>query len=289
VSLLEVDAVSVRFGGQAALNDVSLDATEGCITGLIGPNGAGKTTLFNVVSGLQAPNRGRVRIGGDDVTGLAPFKRARKGVARTFQRLELFGLLTVRENLAVAADIRRGWARRAGHHDDDETPGDTAERLIMQIGLAPVAEVRADALPTGQARLVELGRALATRPRLLLLDEPASGQDETETARFADILRTLAASGIGILLVEHDMGLVMDVCQRIHVLDFGILLASGTPEEIKTDPAVLAAYLGGSPSPGDRASGGSPAPGDRASGGSPAPGDRASGGSPAPGDRAPAT
>ncbi|HEY2429714.1 MAG TPA: ABC transporter ATP-binding protein [Acidimicrobiales bacterium] len=243
MSLLDVQDVTVRFGGQVALAGVSVEASEGRITGLIGPNGAGKTTLFNVISGLQTPDRGRVLIDGEDVTGLPPYRRARRGVARTFQRLELFGLLTVRENLTVAAGIRRGWARRA-HQLDDESPADTAERLIMEIGLREVADVRADAIPTGHARLVEVGRALATKPRLLLLDEPASGQDEQETARFAELLRRLAASGIGILLVEHDMSLVMEVCATIHVLDFGTILASGTPAEIRADEAVLAAYLG---------------------------------------------
>jgi branched-chain amino acid transport system ATP-binding protein len=242
VPLLDVRDVTVRFGGQLALTGVSLSA-DGGVTGLIGPNGAGKTTLFNVITGLQPPNRGRVLIDDEDVTGLPPYKRARRGVARTFQRLELFGLLTVRENLAVAADIRRGWARRAGTRED-ESPADTAERLIMEIGLGSVADVRADALPTGQARLVELGRALATKPRLLLLDEPASGQDEQETVRFAALLRDLAAGGIAVLLVEHDMSLVMDVCDTIQVLDFGTILASGTPAEIRADEAVLAAYLG---------------------------------------------
>ena len=241
--LLDVRHVTVRFGGQVALADVSLAAEEGRVTGLIGPNGAGKTTLFNVITGLLTPERGHVSIAGEDVTGLPPFRRARRGVARTFQRLELFGLLTVRENLAVAADIRRRWARRTGG-GVDESPSDVAERLIMEIGLGDVADVRADALPTGLARLVELGRALATTPRLVLLDEPASGQDEQETARFAALLRRLAASGIGILLVEHDMALVMDVCAIVHVMDFGTILASGTPAEVRADEAVLTAYLG---------------------------------------------
>ena len=247
MSLLEASHISVRFGGNLALNDVSLSADPGVVTGLIGPNGAGKTTLFNVITGLQAPTRGAVRINDEDITSLPPFRRARRGMARTFQRLELFGLLTVRENLAVAADIRRGWARRAGNTDVNETPAQTAERLISEIGLAAVADVRSDALPTGQARLVELGRALATHPRLLLLDEPASGQDEQETARFADLLRVLARSGIAVLLVEHDMSLVMDVCEVIHVLDFGTVLAVGTPDEVRHNDAVLAAYLGSGP------------------------------------------
>ncbi|MFI5040826.1 MAG: ABC transporter ATP-binding protein [Acidimicrobiales bacterium] len=240
MALLEVTDVTVRFGGNVALSEVSLRADTGAITGLIGPNGAGKTTLFNVVTGLQTPTRGEVLIGGEDVTHLKPYKRARRGVARTFQRLELFGLLSVRDNVRVAADVRRGWDR-ADHH---ETPVQTADRIIAGIGLEEVADVRADALPTGQARLVELARALACRPRLLLLDEPASGQDERETARFATLLRKLAGQGIAILLVEHDMGLVMEVCETIYVLDFGSVLASGSPEEVRRNHLVLAAYLG---------------------------------------------
>ncbi|GAC1314324.1 MAG: ABC transporter ATP-binding protein [Acidimicrobiales bacterium] len=239
--MLEIEQVSVRFGGHLALAEVDLHAPDGRITGLIGPNGAGKTTLFNVITGTQAPDGGRVLLDGADITRLAPFKRARLGLARTFQRLELFGLLTVRENIEVAADIRRTWDRRAS---GGERPAEIADRLLREIGLDAVADVRADALPTGQARLVELGRALATRPRMLLLDEPASGQDESETARFAALLRRLAAAGIGILLVEHDMSLVMDVCETINVLDFGTLLATGPPADVRADPAVLTAYLG---------------------------------------------
>ncbi len=242
MSRLEVRSVSVRFGGNMAVNEVSFDADAGCITGLIGPNGAGKTTLFNVITGLLAPTSGRVMVDGDDITGLPPYQRARRGVARTFQRLELFGLLTVRENIKVAADIRRGWSRRSG--TAGETPDETAERIIGEIGIDAIADRRADGLATGQARLVELGRALATRPRVLLLDEPASGQDEKETERFAPMLRRVADSGVAVVLVEHDVRLVMDVCRVISVLDFGRLLAAGTPEEIRKDQNVLAAYLG---------------------------------------------
>jgi branched-chain amino acid transport system ATP-binding protein len=159
-------------------------------------------------------------------------------MARTFQRLELFGALTVRENIQVAASIRNGWGKTGEH------PATTAKRLISRVGLDAMADVRADALPTGQARLVELGRALATRPRLLLLDEPAAGQDESETEHFAELLRELAGEDIAILLVEHDMQLVMNVCEHIYVLDFGRLMAEGTPDAIRNDPSVLAAYLG---------------------------------------------
>ncbi len=242
MALLDVVDVTVRYGGNLALDDVSISADEGRVTGLIGPNGAGKTTLFNVVGGLQPPTRGRVFIDGDNVTSLPPYQRARRGLARTFQRLELFGLLTVRENIKVAADIRRGWDRRRVKHS--ESTAATADRILSDIGLTEVADERADALPTGTARLVELGRALATRPRLLLLDEPASGQDESETRKFAVVVRELASAGIGVVLVEHDVRLVMDVCDTIFVLDYGQVLASGPPEHIRSDEAVLAAYLG---------------------------------------------
>jgi len=238
VTLLDVVEVSVRFGGLRALGDVSLDLEAGRITGLIGPNGAGKTTLFNVVTGLQPPLTGRVVLDGHDLNGSAPHRRARRGMARTFQRLELFGALTVRENVECAASMAARFRPRR------DRPRAVARRVIEQVGLTDVADVLASALPTGQGRLVELARALATEPRVLLLDEPASGQTETETEHFAGVLRDLAATGMGILLVEHDMSLVMAVCERIFVLDFGRLLASGTPEEVRADPAVLAAYLG---------------------------------------------
>ena len=235
---LEVRDVSVRFGGNVALDHVDLTAATGCVTGLIGPNGAGKTTLFNVITGLQPATTGSVHIEGTEISGMPPYKRARLGLARTFQRLELFGLLTARENIAVAADIRRRWDRKS------EAPAAVASRVLAEVGLESVADIRADALPTGQARLVELGRAMATQPRLLLLDEPASGQDEAETTAFAAILRRLAATGVGVVLVEHDMRLVMDVCETIHVLDFGRVLASGTPDEVRANADVLTAYLG---------------------------------------------
>jgi len=238
VAQLSVEAVTVRFRGNVAVNGVDLTAEPGCVTGLIGPNGAGKTTLFNVITGLQQPTAGRVVLDGHDITKLPPFKRARKGIGRTFQRLELFSALTARENIRVAADIHRGWSSQR------ESPDDVAERIVQRIGLNDVAEIRVDSLPTGQGRLVELGRALATNPTVLLLDEPAAGQDESETERFANLLRELAGEGMAVLLVEHDVSLVMDVCSHIHVLDFGEIIAAGSPEEIRVNNAVLAAYLG---------------------------------------------
>jgi branched-chain amino acid transport system ATP-binding protein len=238
MALLELTGVTVRFGGLIAVDDVSLNAEAGRITGLIGPNGAGKTTLFNVVTGLEKPTRGRVTLDGEDITSYPPYRRARRGMARTFQRLELFGTLTVRENVEVAAGIAVRWA------DAKESPPDLAARLIDRVGLSAVADERADALPTGQGRLVELARSLATNPRVLLLDEPASGQSTSETEHFADLLRALAADGMAVVLVEHDMNLVMAVCDFINVLDFGSLLVAGPPEQVRSDPAVLAAYLG---------------------------------------------
>ena len=238
MSLLEVQSISVRFGGLMAVDDVTLAAEPGRITGLIGPNGAGKTTTFNVITGLQNPTAGRVAIDGKEVNRLPPHKRARLGMARTFQRLELFGVLTARENVMAAASMSARW--RTGK----ESPGDIADRLLERVGLTAVADVAAGSLPTGQGRLVELARALATEPRLLLLDEPASGQDDQETEYFSQLLKDLASEGIGILLVEHDMALVMSVCDYLYVLDFGRLLAEGTPSEVRRHPDVLAAYLG---------------------------------------------
>jgi len=238
VARLDVSGVEVRFGGVVALRGVDLTVEPDTVTGLIGPNGAGKTTLFNVVTGLQKAQFGSVRLDDQELTGLPPHRRARLGIARTFQRLEVFGSLTVRENILVAAEIRRRWAR------DGSNPRRVADEVITQVGLGPVSRVRCDTLPTGLARLVEVGRALATRPKVLLLDEPSSGLDEHETEELGELLGRLAERGTAILLVEHDVELVMSVCSRIHVLDFGRILAVGTPAQIQADPDVRAAYLG---------------------------------------------
>ena len=239
MALLEASAISVRFGGLLALDTASLTVDEGCITGLIGPNGAGKTTLFNVITGLQHPTTGQVTLDGRDVTDAKPHRRARLGIARTFQRLEAFGTLSARENVLVAAEMRRRWAS-----DDPVSPADTVQRVLEQVGITAVAEETVDALPTGTARLVELARALATKPRVLLLDEPSSGLDEDETDALGRLLLTLAADGLGILLVEHDMPFVMGTCSHIDVLDFGQVIARGTPTEIQGNAAVQTAYLG---------------------------------------------
>lgn len=236
---LEVSGVSVSFGGVQALDAIDLDVPAAAVTGLIGPNGAGKTTCFNVISGLQAPDDGRVVLDGREITKLSPHQRARLGIGRTFQRLEVFGSLTAFVNIQVAAEIYRSWA------PDAPDPVAVADDLVDRIGLRAVADERADELPTGLARLVELGRALAARPSVLLLDEPSSGLDDDETDDLARLLRDLAGGGLAVLLVEHDVEMVMQVCDVIHVLDFGRILEVGTPGEIQESPAVRAAYLGG--------------------------------------------
>jgi ABC-type branched-subunit amino acid transport system ATPase component len=238
VPLLEVEDVTVRFGGHVAVDHVSLDVDAGAITGLIGPNGAGKTTMFNVLCGLQKAVRGRVVLDGEDLTGQPPYRRARRGLARTFQRLETFSLLSVRENVLAGAEFRRKWSA------DDTGVEAVADELISKLGLDDVADERVDALPTGRARLVEVARALSSRPRVLLLDEPSSGLNEAETEELAVVLRELAADGLAVLMVEHDMSLVMGTCSTIHVLDFGQIIAVGDPEEIQADGRVQAAYLG---------------------------------------------
>jgi branched-chain amino acid transport system ATP-binding protein len=251
--LLVASGITVRFGGLVALDQVDLEVLPSGITGLIGPNGAGKTTLFNVLTGLGRPASGSVTYDGHDIGRWPPHRRARAGMSRTFQRLEMFVGMTVRDNLLSAweASVPGGvLGRRAaeGHSLVDD--------IIARLALGSVAGRQAGELPTGIGRMVELGRALCTRPRLLLLDEPSSGLDAGETARFRDLLVEVtdperapanAADGRGapaVLLVEHDVRLVMDVCQQITVLDFGRRIACGTPQEVRQDPAVIAAYLG---------------------------------------------
>jgi branched-chain amino acid transport system ATP-binding protein len=238
MSLLEVDDVVVRFGGVTAVDHASFNAEAGRVTGLIGPNGAGKTTCFNVISGLQRPQQGAVRFSDRRITRLPVHRRARRGMGRTFQRLEAFGSLSVRDNVRVARDIHRGLVGmlRPARADVDA--------LLEQVGISAYADERADSIPTGTARLLELARCLAGDPTLLLLDEPSSGLDESETEAFGALLARLAAEGRAILMVEHDMDLVMSVCHDIHVLDFGRVIASGDPAAIRADRDVQRAYLG---------------------------------------------
>lgn len=239
MALLETRGILMQFGGITAVDDASLTVEAGRIHGLIGPNGAGKTTTFNIISGLQEPTSGTVVFDGTDVTGETVHERARRGIARTFQRLEVFGSLTVRDNIRTAIEIHRAWSRNRDADVREQT-----EQLIDLVGVGDFADQRADAIPTGVARLTELGRALAIRPRLLLLDEPSSGLNEEETHDFGRLLTRLAQQGMGILMVEHDVDLVMRVCAWIDVLDFGRVIASGEPGVIRDDAAVQAAYLG---------------------------------------------
>ena len=237
--VLRVESVSVRFGGIHAVNSVDLTADAGQVTGLIGPNGAGKTTTFNVITGLQDATEGRLYLDDREITSVKAHHRARLGIGRTFQRLEVFGSLSARDNVLVAAEIRK---RYAGKNAED--PRTVTEEVLERVGIRHLANARVDSLPTGLARLVEVGRALACRPRLLLLDEVGSGLDHNETDVLGDLLLQLADDGLALLLVEHDVELVMRVCSLIHVLDFGRLIAVGTPEQIRKDPNVQAAYLG---------------------------------------------
>jgi branched-chain amino acid transport system ATP-binding protein len=240
----------VRFGGHLAVSDVDLDVEAGAVTGLIGPNGAGKTTTFNLICGVLPPTGGRVILDGRQITGLSTHERARLGIGRTFQRLEVFGSMTARENVLVAAEVRRGWGRThptgpqllAGGRE--LSLGDEVDLLIGRLGLADVADVRAGQLPTGQARLVEIARALAIRPRVLLLDEPASGLDDAESVQLGGLMAELAADGLAILLVEHDVSLVMRVSSHVYVLDFGSVIDHGTAEHVQQSVVVRDAYLG---------------------------------------------
>jgi branched-chain amino acid transport system ATP-binding protein len=238
MALLEARGLSVRFGEHLAVDDVDLEIDAGTIVGLIGPNGAGKTTTFNAISGVQTC-RGSVTLDGVDVSSAPAHRRAWLGMNRTFQRLEVFGSMTAFDNIRTAAEISARANRRSMRGC-----AAAAQAIIERLGLEPVAGRRADALPTGQARLVELGRALATQPKVLLLDEPASGLDDVETTRLAEVLSQVADDGMAVLLVEHDMDLVMQLCSRIFVLNFGAVIASGTPDEVRSHPAVQEAYLG---------------------------------------------
>jgi branched-chain amino acid transport system ATP-binding protein len=235
---LAVGDVSVRFGGLLALDAVDLDVSSGEIHGLIGPNGAGKTTLFNVITGLQRPTRGTVHLGSYEVTRRRPHARSRLGLGRTFQRLELFGTLTARENVQMAAEVQRH-KLSSGRSASEE-----ADYQLERVGILHVADHPADSLPTGLARLVELARSLATSPSVLLLDEPSSGLNAEESHALGAVLQQVASEGMGVLLVEHDMSLVMSICTRVAVLDNGQVIARGDPASVRADARVQEAYLG---------------------------------------------
>jgi branched-chain amino acid transport system ATP-binding protein len=245
VAVLAARNVSVTFGGLKALDQVSIDVRPGTIHGLMGPNGAGKSTFFDVLSGLLRPRAGEVFLDSRPVTRKKPQRRFALGLARTFQRPQLFRTLTVREHLVVARRANRRVAFKGARFTRDAEERAAVEDLIDLLHLGPVADVHASLLALGTARLVEIARALAGNPRVVLLDEPSSGLDSSETRTVAAALdRTRNEKGVALLLVEHDVELLMELCDHIDVLDFGQLIASGPPAEIHDDPKVAAAYLG---------------------------------------------
>ncbi|MBO9523476.1 MAG: ABC transporter ATP-binding protein [Nocardioidaceae bacterium] len=234
--LLRTRQVSVRFGGLRALDDVALELGDGEILGLIGPNGAGKTTLLNVLSGFQRPSTGEVELDGRRITGWDPPRRARAGISRTFQDVRLFADMTVQENCEVAV-IGCGGRRT--------TARERARQALATLDLHRSADVLAKDLPYGVQRRVGLARALCARPRVLLLDEPAAGLNDDESAAMAETVRRIHAElGCGVVVIEHDVRMILGLCHRVHVLDHGVTLRVGTPDEIRTDPEVVSAYLG---------------------------------------------
>ena len=251
MAVLELRDVSVTFGAFQAVGGVSLSVHAGEIVGLIGPNGAGKTVTFNIVTGLQKPTTGQVLLHGRDVTNAAPHERTALGMGRTFQIVQLFRGLSVIENLMVAAHkhttggVISDALRLPGRRKALVEARERSHAVLEFLDLADLAEVPADSLPAGSARLVELGRALCLQPDVLLLDEPASGLDPAETHAFVELLaRVRGTLGTAMLLVEHDMGVVMPLCDHVVVMNFGKVLTAGRPDEVRTDPRVLEAYLG---------------------------------------------
>jgi len=248
--LLEVDHVTIRFGGVTALDDVDFDIREGEILGLIGPNGAGKTTCFNVMTGVYQPTSGQIRFDGRPLTKLKRHRITKLGMARTFQNIRLFRAMTALENVMVGADansnvgVLNALFRTPRHRRTEGEARRHALELLEFVGVSGRADELAENLSYGDQRRLEIARAMATRPKLLCLDEPAAGFNPAEKQRLMDLIRKVRDQGITVLLIEHDMRLVMGVTDRIVVLEFGRKIAEGTPAEIRDNPAVIAAYLG---------------------------------------------
>lgn len=248
--MLETRDLTRRFGGVVAVDRVSVRVGDGELSGVIGPNGAGKSTLFHLVTGHLRPNAGRVLFAGRDITGLVPDRRARLGIAIAFQSVRLFRGMTVLENVMVGAhaSTRHGFweafLRLPRHRREERAILERASRALERVGLDAEASRLAESLPIGQQRAVQVARALCGEPRLLLLDEPASGLRAAERQRLADLLRDLRREGLSMLLIEHDVAFVTQLAGRITVMDRGLVIAEGPPDEIRQDPAVIAAYLG---------------------------------------------